>query len=115
MICTCCGHNMASERPIVAGRFSYSPARGFMLDGERMKMVPACHAMIGAIMAAGGEVMRSDALANRQNEESHDRRRLVNVYTMWLRKAFAAAQVDPPFERVWGVGLRWTGPKPIAG
>lgn len=109
-LCPGCGCNLNAEKPIAAGRFSFSPIEGFTIDGVRMKMRPACHSMVGAVMAAKGAIVRVEALANRQLEESANPANTVAVYVHFLRQAFKDAGLDVPFERVRGIGLRWIGP-----
>ena len=65
--------------------------------------------MLGAVMAARGAVVRVGALANRQLDEAANPN-TVSVYVHFIRQAFKDVGLMAPFERVWGVGLRWTGP-----
>ncbi|RYE99492.1 MAG: hypothetical protein EOO77_35460 [Oxalobacteraceae bacterium] len=67
--------------------------------------------MIGAIMAAGGAVVRRKALAERQGDDYAQPFRMINMMAHYLRRALGELGVEPPFERVPCTGLRWTGPE----
>lgn len=105
--CPSCGHDFASFDGIIDGRFSYSPASGFCIDGERLDAPAQVHKAMGAVMSAHGLCVGLEPVAEQMGYHGDDPSNIVKVRMTHARRAVTSRGVAFPIETLWGRGLRW--------
>ena len=107
--CPRCRRSASAPTRATDGPFMHHVRLGMHVDGRRLDARPCVHAFLGILMWADGSLTRDETIADMLQCSRRNVVGLIGVLVSHARNAFRALDMDPPFVRVRGKGLAWTG------
>lgn len=106
-VCSFCGHDSRRDERITLDGVTFDPLSGVTVGDTKLHLTKTEHAVVGALMKAGGRILTAEFLADRMGHGGEDFDSAAKVRVFRLRTKFRAAGIEPPIETVWGRGYRW--------
>jgi DNA-binding response OmpR family regulator len=104
--CPSCGYNLVPEKVVELGAMRFDPRGDACFHGEKLRLSPSEHILLGTLLASAGKFVSVDVLMNRLGSEGENK--VVDVYITRLRKKLRA--IDPGARHIeanYGCSRRW--------
>lgn len=104
--CPCCGFDLVVDKRVVRGALLFDPRGRVVFHGNRLKLSPAIHILLGTLLKANGEFVTTATLKERVDSDVDGN--TIQVYVCRLRKLLS--RIEPGVQHIEtakGRGYRW--------
>lgn len=101
--CPSCGYNLKAEKPVSVGPMFYDPRGEVRFHGQRVKLTPSEHVVLGTLVSEVGRFISADVLMNRLGTEAEGN--VVDVHLCHIRRKLRA--IDPASDHIESQWRAW--------